>query len=451
MNSISVRLLIATTFVLAAFVALTALSLQQSVHSRADAAVEQRMQGLVYGILGASEITDGKLQIDDYALPDGRLRTPQSGLMAQINDENDQRVWRSESWQSNNINVYPADIGEWRFSKHLDQTGEGYVFSLSFSFSWTAQNIREREFTILLLESGLEHQQQLEIFDRNLWILLLTSALLLLLMQVFVLMWGLKPLNRISLELREIEHGKKELLDTRIPAELKPLAFSLNTLLKSERNRRARYRNLMHDLAHSLKTPLSIMQNLGQDKRVDPTVRSHLSEQSSRMTDIIAYHLSRASVTGSRPLGPPTDVKPLVKRLARSLKKVYAEKQPQFELAINSDCTLRVDKADLMELLGNVMENACKYGQGKVHVGCEWNSEQEEILIAICDNGPGFPEQDKQSLLERGVRADTRVDGQGLGLAVSRELVESYCGKLVLGNSRQLGGACVKIYFSATR
>ncbi|MCB1756031.1 MAG: ATP-binding protein [Gammaproteobacteria bacterium] len=455
MNSISARLLLANVLVLASFVALTALSVQHSVHSRAEQAQRDRMEGLIYGILGAAELDQqGTLQINEYGLPDGRLRQPESGLSARLYDADGRQVWRSGSDDNHQLleNTQQVLTGQWRFRQQESATGTP-AFSLRFGFSWSNAEQAEKEFNILLLASADEHLAQLKVFDQKLLTTLLTSALLLLLLQLFVLMWGLKPLGKISRGLQRIQQGKDEQLDTRLPQELKPVAHSLNTLLHSERNRRTRYKNVIDDLAHSLKTPLSVMQNLAQDASIDSANRQTIAEQSGRMKDIIAYHIRRASVSGARPLGPAVAVKPLLQRLESSLQKVYRQRPVRLDIALEDDCKLRMDGTDLMEIFGNLLENAYKYGASRICVSRHISTEKpahDFLVLTIDDNGPGFPDDITDDLLERGKRADTRVEGQGLGLAVSSELMAAYGGKLQLGRSEKLGGARITLYFSAT-
>jgi len=248
-----------------------------------------------------------------------------------------------------------------------------------------------------------------------------------------VLSWGLNPLVKIGRGLKKIESGEEALLDNRLPVELRPLADSMNTLLQSERNRHLRYRNVMDDLAHSLKTPLSVMRNLPND--------GVISEQTSRMQDIIAYHLQRASAQGSQALAAPVSPLPALNRLAASLKKVYQDNDVQFHFNLPPDFTVRVK----MEILGNLLENSCKYGASKIVVVANQNANH--FLLHIDDNGPGFPADHIQELAKRGIRADSVREGQGLGLAVSRELMESYGGAIGLSNHPD-GGARVTLLFA---
>ena len=198
MNSISARLLIASAVVLSLFFLLTALSLEHSVHSRAEEAQQDRMKGLIYGVIGAADLDEqGMLSINEFSLPDLRLLKPQSGMAVLIFDTNSEIVWRSESAQLIDYNTFQVETGQWRFiQKEQDRKVE--EFSLRFGFSWTDANGDDKDFNLLLIADASDHYKQLDVFDRNLWISLISSALLLLLLQLYVLMWGLKPLSKIS-------------------------------------------------------------------------------------------------------------------------------------------------------------------------------------------------------------------------------------------------------------
>ncbi len=447
MNSISARLLLASAIVLASFFLLSALSLKHSVRSQAEQAQRDRMEGLVYGVLGAANLDKmGNLQINPFSLPDLRLLQPQSGLSVTIFDNHNQQIWRSESVTNISHNAQAIMVGQWRFHQ-LEQNNKVKEFSLRFGFSWIDNNNMEKEFNILLTADATEHYKQLAVFDRNLWISLLSSALLLLLLQLYVLMWGLKPLAKITQGLKQIQNGNKRTLSTQLPIELRPVANSLNALLISEHNRRTRYKNVMADLAHSLKTPLSVINNLSEDKGIEFDQRNTLREQSRRMGDIVTYHTRRASINGDQIIGSAVTIEPIIKRLSATMEKVYAHRKIIIKSRLSSTFKLRVEEADLMEIFGNLLENACKYGANKIEINSPVDRKYEHLIVTIDDNGPGFPEKTNEELLERGKRADTRVDGQGLGLAVSSELLVSYGGKLELGRSKTLHGAQTVLYF----
>jgi len=436
MNSIATRLLVSASLVLAGFVILTSLSVRHSVHTRAEQALYDRMQGLIYGILGAAELdADDQLLVNNNELPDQRLLSPVPGMYAEVVNAAGRRVWQSASTVADVPDILPSDVGSWRFSRHGER-GSAEVRALQFATNWATEERPENIFYLQVVNDAAEFNEQLRNFDRNLWISLLMSALLLLLIQLLVLSWGLNPLARIGRGLRKIETGEAQLLDNRLPVELRPLADSMNTLLQSERNRHLRYRNVMDDLAHSLKTPLSVMRNLP----ANPVV----TEQTDRMQDIIAYHLQRASAQGVQALAAPVSPVAALKRLSASLNKVYHERDIKFHLALEADFQVRINAADLMEILGNLLDNSCKYGAKNITVTS--SRTEQHLLLHVDDDGPGFPPEHIRQLSQRGIRADSVREGQGLGLAVSRELMESYGGALGLSNLAG-GGARVTLLF----
>ena len=233
-----------------------------------------------------------------------------------------------------------------------------------------------------------------------------------------------------------------------------PLAGALNALLASERGRRQRHRNLLDDLAHTLKTPLTILGNVADDDALAPGTKGTLTEQTARMRASIDRSLERASRPDGAVLAPPVPVRPVVERLARSLAKLHppAASSPsgkiagtRFSIDVDPRFAVRVADADLHELLGNLLENACKFGASAIRV----SDAGDGTTLVIDDDGPGFS-ADLARLARRGERADTRVAGQGLGLAASRELMEAHGGALILGES-PAGGARVTLAFRASR
>ena len=470
MRSIAARLLLGNAFVLATFVVLTALAVWWSVHSRAETARLERLQGLVYGILGATELTpEATLVVADGALPERTLAQPVAGLYAELVGNEGRRLWQSRSSVSRVPEVDVTPIGEWVFER-LEASGSlPAVDRLQLQSAWELGDGEELPFVVHVVDERGTLGQELARFDRTLWVALGGAALLLLAVQTFVLRRGLAPLVRIGAQVREIERGERDALDAAVPRELVPLAGGLNALLASERGRRERYRNLLDDLAHSLKTPLTILGNLaadegtrlegdGGDARASEggaggaragrgranDARAAIDEQTARMRASIERSLERAARQGGAVLAPPLAVRPVVERLARSLAKLHPARAPDFTIDIPHGFTARMADADLHELLGNVLENACKYGASSIRASADGRSR----VLVVDDDGPGFPE-DAARLARRGERADTRLPGEGLGLAASHELMESHGGKLELGVS-PAGGARVTLRFPGT-
>lgn len=436
MRSIAARLLLGNAVVLATFVVLTALAVSWSVHSRAETARLERLQGLVYGILGATELTpEATLVVREGALPERTLAQPVAGLYAELVGNDGARLWQSRSSVGRVPAVDVTPIGEWVFERLEARGALPPVDRLQLQSAWELGDGEELPFVVHVVDERGSLGRELARFDRTLWVTLAGAAFLLLGVQTFVLRRGLAPLERIGAEVREIERGERDALGADMPRELVPLAGGLNALLASERGRRERYRDLLDDLAHVLKTPLTILGNLDAGSMV--------TDQTARMRAAIERSLERARRQSSPVLAPPLAVRPVLDRLARSVATLN-EGTVRFDIDVSAELVVRIDDADLHEILGNVLENAGKYGATRVRV----SGEATGRTLFVDDDGPGFP-PGRERLAERGVRADTRIAGRGLGLAASRELLRANGGDLILDGSPQ-GGARVIVHFSNT-
>jgi two-component system sensor histidine kinase PhoQ len=202
-----------------------------------------------------------------------------------------------------------------------------------------------------------------------------------------------------------------------------------------------RYRDALGDLAHSLNTPLAVLRNFAEDTSLPPDMQQALDEPVSRMQDITDYQLRRASAAGRRTLSEPVLIQPLVEKIMAALAKVYRDKSLHFDNIIDVRLRVRADEGDLSEVFGNLLDNACKWAVQSVRVSARM--EEGAFIAEIDDDGPGFPDPPHQ-LMERGVRADTRVPGQGIGLSTVAEIVRLNDGHIALLQSG-LGGARVRL------
>ena len=439
MNSIAVRLLLAATVVMALFIGLTTMAIQHTVDQRAELARFERMQGQIYALLGATRVTpDGLIDISATDLPNPLMQQPMSGNYAEVRDAST-RVWHSPSLTAELPSSSEGAIGQWKFSTESHQ-GMGTLFILRFAVEWLLPNGDLTAYQFIVGDSRKEFDEQRRAFNRNLWIAMLSMGALLLMSIALVLAWGLTPLRRISRQLNEIENGNRDQLPANVPVELHPLTSRINTLIASERSRQKRYRHTLDDLAHSLKTPLSVLRNIPDRKAQED--KNELLRQADRMEQIVQYHIKRADAGTQRLLTPPTELHAPANRIIGSLEKIYRDHAIRFDNRIAEADMIRLEEADIMEILGNLLENACKYGS--VNIRLSYIQRKDISQLVIEDDGPGFPEALQDRLTTRGVRADTHLEGQGIGLAITQELVENYGGTMQLGEST-LGGAKVII------
>ncbi len=439
MRSLNARLLVAASCVLIVFMLLTGAALEQAFVQSALQSQRDRLQGLVYALLGAAEPgAHGALHITPAALPDPRLVRAQSGLSSVIFDNHGDAVWHSPSLAGALPEIEASPVG----TALLREKNGNFIFS--FGIRWLGESNKPQRYTIAIIEDSSNYRAQLNVFRRTLGIDLGTSALMLMLVQFFLLRWGLSPLRRLAAEIRDVETGNRTQIDNHYPLELMPLADDLNAMIRSEHNQLMRYRNALGDLAHSLKTPLAVLRGIAEEAQTPAPIRRQLELPLARMEDIADYQLRRAAAAaGRRVLSEPLFLRPLAEKTLAALTKVYAEKQLNFINEIDPRLRARADEGDLYEILGNLLDNACKWARHTVRLRGEPGSE---LWLDIEDDGKGFPDA-AEELLQRGVRADSRIAGQGIGLTTVADIVRLNDGRIELGRSEDLGGARVRVYW----
>ncbi|TDN64502.1 two-component system sensor histidine kinase PhoQ [Scandinavium goeteborgense] len=284
------------------------------------------------------------------------------------------------------------------------------------------------------------------------WFIYVLAANLLLVIPLLwvAAWWSLRPIESLAKEVRELEEHHRETLNPATTRELTSLVQNLNRLLKSERDRYDKYRTTLTDLTHSLKTPLAVLQStlrsLRGNKLSVEDAEPVMLEQISRISQQIGYYLHRASMRTdsmllSRELHP---VAPLLDNLTSALNKVYQRKGVNITLDISPEISFVGEQNDFMEVLGNVLDNACKYCLEFVEVSARQTDDHLHIFVE--DDGPGIPQSKRDLVFDRGQRADTLRPGQGVGLSVAREIVDQYEGKILPGDS-PLGGAKMDVIF----
>lgn len=447
MNSLSRRLLLAASLVLIIFLGATGWILDRAFHESAEAGVKERLQAHVYALLASSDVDPGgELQMPD-ALPESRFSTPASGLYAQILDRNSLPIWRSGSFLDVQIpEMKISKPGQPVFNK-LKTDAEHDYFSLMLTIAWEATNMELNTFAFQVLESTEGFNDQVTQYRKNLWGWLAGLAVLLLIVQGSILRWGLLPLRDIAKDLENVKRGDAMLLQSDYPEEIKVLTDSVNSYIEHEHAQKDRYRNSLSDLAHSLKTPLAVIQASAQSASISDEKRTEIEEQIDRMTQIVTHQLHRAGTSGRSTLSGSINVAHVVKRLKDSLDKVHASRPIEVDMRISDDVTFSGDEADLMEVLGNLIENAYKWAASRIVIIAEMKRGKGEadtvLAFRIEDDGPGVPDDRIQEILKRGVRADQTVPGNGIGLAVVQDILSVYKGSLLIEKS-ELGGACFK-------
>jgi two-component system sensor histidine kinase PhoQ len=432
MISLRARVTLAAALVLTVFVALTALALERAFEDSARTAMRERLFAQLYLVMAAAEVDEtGTLQMP-ARLGEPRLNLPGSGLYARIGSAAGQTRWQSPSAVGLTLPSTPlTSPGAELFTRSALNGADHFLAALTIE--WEGANG-----SVPLLFSVAEDTRpflaQMQRYRHNLWSMLGVMAVLLLLMLLAALAWGLRPLGTVAREVRAIEGGKQERLTRNYPAELKRLTDNINALLHHERAQQARYKNAMADLAHSLKTPLAVLRSLGGRGEYAQTIE----EQVARMDNIVQYQLQRAATAGRSVLASPLPVAPVTDRLLATLQKVYRGKELNIHQSVDPRALFRGDEGDLMELLGNLLDNACKWAVAGVWL--EARQEKGTLRLSVEDDGPGIPPHQVERVLARGIRLDETTPGHGIGLPMVRDIVEAYDGKLEIVHSPH-GGA----------
>lgn len=441
MLSLNGRLIVSASVVLAAFLGLAGVALDRAFAESALAQVTDRLQSRVYALIAAAEPENGALELPQE-LPEPRLSVPQSGVYAQLTDASGRVLWYSRSSLGVDI-AYPkaGAPGVAVFSTALDSRGEKF-FALAYGLMWAFPD-EEKAFSFQVAEARAPYEAEIARFRGTLWLWLAGAGLLLLAVQGAVLRWSLSPLRRLAREVGDIESGKKQDLKGPYPRELERLTHNLNLLVAHSRSQLERYRNALGDLAHSLKTPLAVLRNEVEVLKDHSASSATLAEQVARMDRTVDYQLQRAAASGRTALTPSVNVADVIGRIRSTLLKVYAEKEMEIEVALDKNLRFRGDEGDLTEIFGNLLDNACKWGRGKVLVEGKRNGARLEMKVE--DDGPGLSDSALESYRARGARGDVSVPGQGIGLAIVDELVTRVYEGSVETFKSGLGGAGLRI------
>ncbi len=445
MHSIHSRLLLAASLVLAGFLGATGLALDKAFRVSAEAAMQERLQSYIYALLAAADEDSAGRMIPPRELPEPRFSKPDSGLYAVITRHDGEPVWHAASLTGRDIGAGEQQTpGERRFSR-LERP-DLQLYTLAFGVAWEDDAGTEALYTFTVAEDTTVFQAEIDSFRSTLWRWLGSMALVLMLAQGAILRWGLRPLRTVTADLQQIERGHAERLEGDYPGELAGLTSSLNSLIGHSKAVQSRYRNSLDDLAHSLKTPLAILQSSQPGNDAPDDSHALGSEQVQRMDEIIHHQLQRAAVSGRSTLARPVAVGKVLERLLRTLDKVYQEKQVAVDLDLDPEATFTGDEADLTEILGNLLENAYKYCASAVRIGVRTAQHAGGVEISIEDDGPGIAADQVDMLLQRGKRMDESVPGQGIGMSMASEIIALYGGKLSFTAS-PLGGTRMRVSF----
>ncbi|MBV8496636.1 MAG: histidine kinase [Gammaproteobacteria bacterium] len=436
MHSLSRRLLLSVSVPIALFFAVMMVVLDIGFRALAERSLRELLDSQAVALIAAAEPQASGAYAPPPHTLDPRFDRPRSGLYAQIRSP--LHEWRSASTaglKSDFGALLPR--GERRFSYATFGQDRVAIESRAIQFEDDPNGSGTLTFSVAVGLTPFE--QQLWRFRQQLFGWFIGLVLLLLVTLAALVHWVLAPVRRMERESLDVEEGRSATLGSGYPRELSGVTNNLNALLIGERKRVARYRDTLGNLAHSLKTPLAVMSST-----LPPAGAEPMSAEIARMSGIIEHQLKRAAASGGALLGQaPVEVAQVAAELRGALLRVYARKDLVIELAVAADAQFIGDRGDLTELLGNLLDNACKWCRSRVRLGAAADDHarpRERLALTVEDDGPGISTEDRARILQRGVRADEKVPGHGIGLAMVQDTVDLYGGSLAIGSS-QLGGA----------
>jgi two-component system, OmpR family, sensor histidine kinase PhoQ len=455
--SLAARAAIATGFVLAGFLGLVGLTLSQANKQGALSAMHDKLRNLAFAFIANTDVNRyGKLLPPIDTLPDPSFSGPGSGLYAVAIGEHG-FYWESNSAIGRDFSfLKPLEPGQSLFIGPVD-TRMGRLYYYSYGVALDMEEGKSVRFTMTVAQTENQFEGQNAVFRHSLVIWLSILGVMLIVLQLLLLRWSLTPLRKVASDMSRVESGDSEQLDSQYPLELTGLTERINAFINNEREQRTRYRHTLADLAHSLKTPLAVIRSQLESTTGDePARRNSVLDQVRRMNDLVAYQLSRAATSGRQTFASAVPIASHAEDLVQSLEKVYTAKNVLCEFDIEDGAVFYGEQGDLLELLGNLLENAFKWAGHRVLLVAKMQPQTQPgrqrpgLSLSVEDDGPGIADEKIEKVLQRGVRGDERVQGHGIGLSIVQDIVHAYQGELVVDRSPEFGGARFSVRLAAS-
>ncbi len=440
MTSIRSRLAIGLTLVLALLLLGQWLWLTLTIDRLIEKQVISRLQEETESLLANLTVKpDGQLVLDHERLS-SNYRRSFSGLYFTVETAN-QQIFSRSLWDLN-LNTWPVAVGERRV--HY-QTGPQEQPLLAVSASYLKQ---DKKLTITVAEDIAWMLKDKQHFQFVFTLLSAGGLVILLLLQAGLVRQALKPLSKARRQLEQLGQGEIKAIDENAPDEIRPLLIELNRLMQSMVTKTRRSRQALGNLAHRLKTQLTLINQIAESTSSDnASLRADIYQQTSDIRQIIDRELKRARVAGVTLPGRGVDLPEMLSQLTDTLQRIYQDKALNIDWHLAEDVRFNGDREDLLELLGNLLDNACKWCQQSVVLDISMTNQGLRLVVE--DDGPGCDDADLSFLSQRGFRADESRPGSGLGLAIVDDIVESYAGSLSFQRSEKWGGLQVTVHLQA--
>ncbi len=430
--------------VLLVFLGVMGVGLNRAFERSVLSSAEDALRSQVLLLISAIDVIESNI-VAPYVLPEPRLQQPDSNLYAQIYTKaqnstgtgivTENVVWRSPSLLERTLPSKNSGLGDFEFYPSQPWQGSR-VNTTTLAVEWETEQ-GTVPFVVQVAETDSVYTRRLARYQRQvgIWLVFFGGALIILLLGI--LGWSLKPLERVRRQVGEIEEGKRQRFDQDYPTEVNRLTQNLNQLLNFEEQRIERQKEVLGNLAHSLKTPIAVLKGLPYSD----AVKADSDEQLVTMQNIIDYQLQSASAVGRRRFSKALDIIESSQQIVRSLDKLHAGKGLKTVLNIAPDTVFFGDQGDWMEVLGNLCDNAFKWSKSRVKVDIsqveqgEAASHKKPIRIVVQDDGPGIDDALRDIILQRGVRLDSQTPGHGLGMHIVKGVVEAYAGSIDIQDS----------------
>ena len=399
---------------------------------------DEQLEYVLTALISAAEIDpNGDVRLFRQ-LGDQRFLEPNSGVYYQISAAG------RETWPSRSLWDRTLDLR----ADHVDNEAHFYN-----SDQFPTEPIRIVERTVVLPDSEARWtfavasaREELDFQVKRIRSILIWSfavlGLGLFVMAALQTYYGLRPLRRVRMAIQRIRTTGSNRVTDPLPHEVQPLVEELNMLLEHSERQADEARMHAGNLAHALKTPLTVLVNAATAR--DPELSGLVHRETRVMQRQVEHHLARARAIGRRAAGlSRAEVWPSAESVLRAVTRLY--ENVRFDLDGKPQATVAIERQDLDEILGNLIENAAKYGGGSVFVTIDAEPEAEQCVIWVEDDGMGIPQASRAGIFDRGARLDTGKPGTGLGLAIVRDVAEIYAGTVTLGESEDLGGLLVRL------
>ena len=421
-RSINLRLLLAVLLMVLLALPIAGWLLAHHYRTAAVGAFDERLEATLNVVIAGVTYDSLSEQLSyERALGDPRFDHVYSGWYWQITDEANHTVTSRSLWDQR----LPVLESERLTARTL--------------LGPRGQQLRvvERDIYLGALEAPLhvsvaaqddDLREDIKAFQQVLWLGLLGLGVMLLGVLALQVRWGLAPLRRMNANLRDVEQGRAEQLDTRLPEELATLAASMNAVLARDQRLIERGRHTAGNLAHALKTPISVMRLLA--KQLPSESRSAWEAELARIDSAVRHHLARASAAGEGVRFAPVALHETLSPLITGLARLAQRRHITLRQTVDSGVEVHMDSQDLQEMAGNVLDNALRWANSDVHIRLQ--ADHKTLRLVVSDDGPGMTAQECQAAVRRGKRLDEQRSGSGLGLAIVTDLVTLYHGQMRL-------------------